>query len=207
MKFYYAPISTYSQKVLLAFYEKGIEFEKSLVNLSDPKARAQYRELYPIGKIPLLMIEDNHPIPESSIIIEYLEGHFQQGPQLIPSDIEEARKVRFFDRMNDLYLNNAMTTLFFSEGKSEEQLAQARGYLDVSYEKMNGLLENNTWFMGDDFTMADCSAIPPLLYLQKIYPYDKYPHVVAYFERAQQRESYQRVLDDAMPVLKEMGMA
>ncbi len=31
MKFYYAPVSTYSQKVLLAFYEKGIEFEKSLV--------------------------------------------------------------------------------------------------------------------------------------------------------------------------------
>ena len=31
MKLYYNPISTYSQKTLLAFYEKGLEFEPNIV--------------------------------------------------------------------------------------------------------------------------------------------------------------------------------
>ena len=51
MKLYYMPVSTYSQKVLLAFYEKGIEFESEIVNLMNPEEAANYREIHPFGKI------------------------------------------------------------------------------------------------------------------------------------------------------------
>ena len=50
MKLYYNPISTYSQKTLLAFYEKGLEFEPTIVALMDPEAREAYREVYPLGE-------------------------------------------------------------------------------------------------------------------------------------------------------------
>jgi len=55
MKLYYNPISTYSQKVLIALYEKGLDFDSEIVNLMDADARAQYREVYPLGKIPCLL--------------------------------------------------------------------------------------------------------------------------------------------------------
>ena len=49
---YYHPLSIYSQKVLIAMYEKGFDFERQIVNLMDEEARAQFREIYPMGKIP-----------------------------------------------------------------------------------------------------------------------------------------------------------
>ena len=73
MKLYYNPISTYSQKVLIALYEKGLDFEPEIVNLMDADARARYRDVNPLGKIPCLQLDDGHIIPESSIIIEYID--------------------------------------------------------------------------------------------------------------------------------------
>jgi glutathione S-transferase len=66
---HYAIPSTYSQKAVLAFHEKGVPFTPAPVNLIDPAGAAAYRKLYPLGKIPLLT-GDNLFIPESTIIIE-----------------------------------------------------------------------------------------------------------------------------------------
>ncbi len=108
MKLYYHPISTYSQKVLIAFYEKGIEFEPNIVNLMDPNDLAKYRAVYPMGKMPCLVLDDDHLIPESSIIIEYIDGMAE--PRLIDGNNEQTRKIRFKDRMFDFYLNDPIVT-------------------------------------------------------------------------------------------------
>ena len=68
-------------------------------------------------------------------------------------------------------------------------------------------MENNTWIIGEDFTMADCSAIPGLFYAQKVRPFDSHPHIVAYFKRAMERPSFQKVLEEAMPFLKKLEAA
>ena len=75
MKLYCALPSPYSQKVLIAFKEKGIKFDPEYVNLMDPEKHAEYKKFYPIGKVPLLVLEDGYMIPESSIIVEYLDTH------------------------------------------------------------------------------------------------------------------------------------
>jgi len=75
MKLYYHPLSTYSQKVLIACYEKNVTFEPIKVDLMSAEGREAYEAIYPIGKIPLLNPTDDHMVPESTIIIEYLEGH------------------------------------------------------------------------------------------------------------------------------------
>ena len=100
MKLYFHPLSTYSQKTLIAFHEKGVPFEPQIVNLMDPAGRAEYEKLYPLGKIPSLVRDDGWFIPESTIIVEYLEGYFpDQGPRLIPTERDAARQARFLDRM------------------------------------------------------------------------------------------------------------
>lgn len=40
MKLYYNPLSTYSQKVMIAFNEKAIAYEPALVDLLTPEGRA-----------------------------------------------------------------------------------------------------------------------------------------------------------------------
>ena len=63
MKLYYHPLSSYSSKALTALYEKGLEFTPVLINLMDKAEHAKYRELYPLGKVPLLVLDDGSMIP------------------------------------------------------------------------------------------------------------------------------------------------
>ena len=209
MKFYYFPPSTYSQKVLLALYEKGVEFEKHHVNLFDSEQREAYKKIYEICKIPLLVPQEDHMLPESSIIVEYLDQRFDNGPKLIPDDPEKSRKTRFMDRMNDFYLNEPTVTLLFDDWKPEaerepEKVARAKELLDCSYKHLDQMLAEHKWLMGETFTLADCSAIPALFYAAKVYPYERFTHLTRYFEDARQRPSYQKILDEALPVLEAM---
>ena len=56
MKLYYHPLSGYSQKVIVAFYEKGLSFDGEIVELMNPEAKAAYmKDVYPIGKVPLMI--------------------------------------------------------------------------------------------------------------------------------------------------------
>ena len=57
MKLYYHPLSSYSQKVVMAFHEKGAAFEPVLVSLMDPQQKADYKKIHPLGKLPLLVDE------------------------------------------------------------------------------------------------------------------------------------------------------
>lgn len=207
MKLYSFPLSTYSQKVLIALGEKGVTCEIEDVMLFDDEQRARYREVYPLGKIPLLVLDDGHMIPESSIIVEYLDTHFDSGTRLIPVDAEASRKVRFQDRMLDLYLNDPVATLVFQSWKPEserdaELVERASFRIGVMYRFMNQEMAHRTWSAGDDFTLADCAAAPPLFYAREVAPFDEYPNVVAYWERLEARASYAAVVEAARPHLE-----
>ncbi len=208
MELYYLPLSTYSQKVLIAFNEKGMSFDPKPVDLRSPAGQAAYREIYPIGKIPLLVPEPGHLVPESNIIIEYLEDHFPDaGTRLIPADAHAARQVRLMDRMNDLYLLNSSGLLFFQGLKPEQQrdqerIAEARRHLDYCLDGLEEKLsDGRQWLTGDTFTMADCSAVPALWLAQTAHPYPNHPAVKGYFDRAQQRASIRPVTAEAEALL------
>ncbi|MDH3468916.1 MAG: glutathione S-transferase family protein [Gammaproteobacteria bacterium] len=208
MELHYHPLSTYSQKVLIALFEMGIEFEPKIVNMFDPEQRAQYRSLYPIGKVPLLVLDDGHPIPESSIIVEYLNS-ISDGVRLIPDDPTEARKTRFLDRMYDLYLNNNVGALFFELRKPDAERSQsvidgANEKIAIMYNNMEDNLSGKHWNRGEMFTMADCAAGPPLFYAQQIAPFDDKPNIKAFWERFSGRPSYQRIMAEAKPYLDAM---
>jgi glutathione S-transferase len=209
MKLYYHPLSSYSQKVLMAFHEKSVPFTPEITNVSDPAVRAEYEKLHPLCKVPLLVLSDGWRIPESSIIIEYLDTHFDSGTRLIPQDKDLARQTRFRDRMADLYVNDPMTAIFFDSRKPETEkeprrVAQARGTLDKVYALIDRDLENKTWSGGDTFTMADCALLPALGYCQMIHPFDRWKNLTAYLRRGLERPSYQHVRAEAAPYLAEV---
>ena len=207
MELYFAYPSTYSQKVLLALYEKGVEFTPKQVSLMDEKAREEYRQLYPVGKIPLLIKDDGRLIPESSIIIEYLENDFPTDPPLIPKDPELARRVRFLDRMCDMYLNDPVVNIIFETMKPQDQqnselLEKSTQLIGTLYGLINGQLEGRQFLAGDTFTMADCAAIPPLYYARSFAEFSIFENIGAYWERIQDHPSWRRVHEEAAPHIK-----
>jgi glutathione S-transferase len=209
MKLYYHPLSTYSQKALIALHEKQLRFEPHIVNVLEESERIQYREIYPLGKIPLLILEDGHVIPESTIIVEYADMASEKGPRLIPNDPVSARQVRFFDRMLDFYLNDSVANLVFEGWKPEAErdaalVERCRERVGIMYDYLDKHLEGKTWLRDEHFSMADCAAAPPLFYAQQTAPFADRPNIGAYFERAQTRESYGKVLAEAAPYLEEL---
>jgi glutathione S-transferase len=201
MKLYYHPISTYSQKVLIALYEKGLEFEREVVQLMDPEGRANYLDIYPMGKIPCL-IDGEQMVPESSIIIEYIDKMAE--PTLIKGDADRMRKIRFKDRMFDLYLNDNVSTLLFQSLKSESEqdrdvIDKARFQIKTMYRFMEHELGNQDYANGNEFLMGDCAAAPALNYAQRVAPFDEHRNICAYWERLASRPSVRRIQEEAAP--------
>ena len=207
MKLHYNPISTYSQKVLIGLYEKGIDFEPEIVNLMDADARAQYREVYPLGKIPCLQLEDGHIIPESSIIMEYIDPLAE--PTLIKGDADETRRIRFNDRMFDLYLNDPVVTLLFQGMKPEsdqdpERIEKARFHIATMYSFMENEFGKQNFANGEEFLMSDCAAAPGMFYAEQVAPFAEHKNISAYWERLKSRASIQRTHEEAAPILERM---
>ena len=209
MKLYYFPISTYSHKALIALYEKNVPFEPEVANLGTAEGRAAYKKIYPLCKVPLLVTDEGRHIPESSIVIEYLDTHFDAGPRLIPTDKALARQTRFMDRMFDLYVNEPFQTIFFDARKPEAErspshVARARERLDVMYEFLDKHLDKKIWALGDEFTLADCAAAPALAGARMVHPFDRHANLTAYFGRLVERSSYARVVAEAKPWLAKL---
>jgi len=206
MKLYYHPLSTYSQKVLFALYEKGMDVEREIVDIFDESAKAAFREVNPLGKVPVL-IDDDHFVPEGSIIIEYLDR--RGPPRLLSDDPDLSRRTRCRDRIYDLYLVANIDALAYEHMKpanerNEATVEAARRTIATIYNLMEQDLEDKPFNMGNDFTLADCGPATALFYARMLAPFDERPVVRAYWERLAARPAVSRVHEEAAPYLESL---
>lgn len=200
------PLSSYCWKVLLALYEGGTPFQTVQID-GAPKDNKAYAELWPMAKMPLLQ-DGVVVLPETSIIIDYLQDHYPGSIRLIPADSDAAREVRLWDRILDLYVHTPMQKLVSdrlrpAHSKDPLGVEEARATLDTAYAMLDRRMAERKWAAGDAFSMADCAAMPPLFYLEAVLPYRATrPALRAYFERLVSRPSAQRVIREARPWLR-----
>jgi glutathione S-transferase len=199
MKLYYSTVSPYSQKVLIALEETKTPHEAIHVNLGDANARAEFAKVSRLGKVPFLVDEARDwRVPESSIIIEYLEQHHPGAVQLVPKDPDLSRQARFFDRLWDLYVTEQTLKIFFDGRRPAEKrdpmgVEQAHKRLDSTFALLDEPLGKKKWVLGDTFSIGDVAAAPALLMASRFHPFDEHKNLVAYFGRLSERESVQRV--------------
>ncbi len=206
---HYHPLSSFCWKTLIALYENDTAFTPHLVDLGNEASRGEFLRLWPIGKFPERRDgARGQTIPESTIIIDYLAQHYPGRARLIPADPDAAREVRLRDRFYDLYLHTPMQDVVGDRLRPagqkdpygvEKARARIRGTLAMVEQQMEG----KTWAMGNDFTLADCSASPALYYANKVLPFaDSHPRAMAYLGRLMARPSFARVLKEAEPYFK-----
>jgi glutathione S-transferase len=207
MKLYYFPLSPYSQKVMMALAEKGLAHDKELVDLGNADARAAYEKINRFGKVPFL-VDDKRDwkVPESSIIIEYLELHHPGGTQLIPSDPDQARQARFHDRCFDLYVTEQALKIFFDKQRPEGKrdplgVENAERRIDKSYAMYDDMMAKRQWVLGDTFSLGDLAAAPALAIGRMMRPWDAHKNLAAYFERLAARPSVQGVFKQAQEMM------
>jgi glutathione S-transferase len=209
LKFFFHPLASYCQKVLIALYENGTPFEPHVVDLSNEASAAAFRRLWPVAKMPVLRDDArDRTLPESSIIIEYLAQHYPGPTELIPADADLALQTRLRDRFYDLYVHEPMQKIVGDRlrpaGKSDPHgVEAAKAQLRTSYGMIDEDMAAKTWAMGDAFSLADCAAAPPLLFANKLMPFgDSHQNLARYFERLTKRPSFARSLAEAEPYMK-----
>jgi glutathione S-transferase len=199
---YYHPLSSFCHKVLIALYENGVEFEKRIVDLASDSDRAQLRALWPIGKFPVIRDHArNRDLPETTIIIEYLDRYFAGERALIPSAQDDALDVRLWDRFFDNYVQAPMQRIVADRIRDAHgDLSAERSMLETAYAMIDRRMASRTWIAGDGFSMADCAAMPGLFYARTLIPFAAGSDSLgAYYERLMQRPSVRRVLEEARP--------
>jgi glutathione S-transferase len=206
LELYMHPLSSYCHKALSAMYENDVAFDPVIIDRSTVE---DFKKLWPIGKFPLLRdVRRDHLIPESTIIIEYLDLHYPGKVKLLPGDPDRARQVRMRDRFFDLYLHAPMQKypgdwLRPSGNRDPYGVEEAKRAYRIALDMLESELVGKTWVMGEEFTMADCAAAPALYYGERFYgPFrESHPVTMAYLDRLMARSSYARVLQEAKPYL------
>ena len=206
LKLHFHPFASFCQKVLVALYENDTPFAPHIVDLADESSIAEFKKIWPIGKFPVLRDDmKDRTIPESSIIIEYLDLHYPGKTQLVPTDADLAWQTRLRDRFYDLYVNVPMQKIVTDRlrpaGSNDPHgVEQARTLLQTAYRLIDQQMEATMWAMGDAFTMADCAAAPALFYANEVMPFGgTHKNAAGYLARLMARPSFARVIEEARP--------
>ena len=155
--------SNYYNKVKLALLEKDIAFEE--VQAWTDRSPALL-EKSPLGKVPYLETEQG-VLFESQVLLEYVEARYPQHP-LLPADPFAAAKVRELIQFIELHLELVARELypqaFFGGKVSDETKARVHKLLLRNAKAFGKWTSSFSPFIaGDEFTLADCAAIPHLL--------------------------------------------
>ncbi|QSX37206.1 glutathione S-transferase family protein [Shewanella sedimentimangrovi] len=199
MELFYHPLSRYSQKVLLGLYEKQANFFPRVVELRDPVQRAEFAQIYPPCKLPLLKTSDGLLLPESSIIIEYLDRQVRGGTRLLPDMPSVNLRVRLWDRLIDNDLNNQLFVLeqLLNESQQDElKIRQLRNRLWLTLQELDNQLADNHWLVGDGFTLADCALVPCLDTLFDLLTPFELDNLCRYRQQANIRGAWELVTDE-----------
>jgi glutathione S-transferase len=207
---YFHPLSSFCQKALIALYENGTPFTPQKVDLMDEKENAAFKQIWPVGKFPVLRDDSNgKTVPESTTIIEYLAQRYPGPVKLVPEDDEEAFAVRAQDRFYDLQVHlltqKVITDRLRPAGQNDTfGCEHARVLLRTALAIVDKDMAKKTWAAGEAFTMADCAAAPTLFYYDMaVQPLaGAFDNVAAYLDRLTRRPSYARALREAEPFLQ-----
>jgi glutathione S-transferase len=203
---YYHPLASFCWKVQIALYENDTPFKGEIVNLGDKAASADFFALWPVGKMPVLRDSGgDRTIPETSIIIEYLDTHYPGAHRMFPADEDRRLDARLWDRFFDFYVQTPMQKIVADHLRPDTEkdprgVADARATLSTAYDMLDRLLATRTWVIGTDFSVADCAAAPALFYAGCVYPFaESHATTAAYFNRLSLRPSFARVIAEARP--------
>ncbi len=118
----------YCARVRILVSEKEIPYEPVEIDLRDRPAWIYAKN--PSGRVPVLEEDEGLVLPESRVIMEYLEERFPEPP-LMPADAADRALVRLaFERFDDLS-GPYYDLLYDRPGSSEERLHEQLARLDA----------------------------------------------------------------------------
>ncbi|HEY2541768.1 MAG TPA: glutathione S-transferase family protein [Gaiellaceae bacterium] len=148
---YDAPRCPYCARVRIVLAEKAVEFEPIEIDLDDRPAWIY--EKNPTGRVPVVE-EDGWTLPESAVIMEYLEER-HPDPPLLPADPGDRALARL-----RIFRHDAFTKPYYALRRGE---AGADALFAEQLERLDAALEERPWLGGAEYGLADIAYVPWVL--------------------------------------------
>jgi glutathione S-transferase len=177
---YNAARCPYVARVRIVLAEKGIEMETVEIDLSDRPA--WFYEKNPTGRVPVIEEDGGPPLPESAVIMEFLEERYPEPP-LLPADPADRAFVRLL-----IFRDNELTSLYYALRRGEDGAPEA---FDAALGRFDALLGERPYLGGAEFGLADIALVPWFLRARDMLgvELDGFPSLVDWLARLEQRPS------------------
>jgi len=188
--------SPYVRKARMAMLEKRIEAEFVVDVPWD--ANSAVSTLNPLGKVPVLILDDESTLFDSRVIVEYFD---QLTPvnRLIPEDSKNRIRVKRWEALTD-GITDAASAIFMENHRRDPEF-RSQAWIDRQQQKINlGLaalskeVGEDSWCTGESFNLADIVTSCVLGYLvfrfADIPWQSEYPNLAKIYEKLQARPSF-----------------
>ncbi len=146
-------VCPYVQRAIIVLVEKGLPYEVEYVDIWNKPS--WFVETSPLGKVPLLIVDDA-VLFESSVINEYL-NEVTPAPNLHPADTLERAQNRVWIE----FLSQALSVQYWLQLEVEEEKMRALAAdLRARMERLEQVLGPGPYFNGDWFSLTDAAAAP-----------------------------------------------
>ena len=172
---YTAERCPYAARARIVLAEKGLAYDAVEIDLDDRPGWLY--EKNPLGRVPVYEEDEGLVLPESRVIMEYLEERYPE-PALLPPDAAERALVRLQLERFDTVLGDAYYAFRRGDEDGAERLAHCLS-----------LIERNAGRWADRYTLAEIAYVPWLIRLHDLLGFDlsPYPSVADQLERLSTR--------------------
>jgi glutathione S-transferase len=192
--------SPYVRKVRIVLAEKKIEYDFVLDSPWTPESNIP--NLNPLGKIPVLVLDDETVLFDSRVISEYLDN-VAPNNKLMPAPNRERTEVKRWEALAD-GICDAAALLFLERKRPAQQqsadwIARQESKMIRGLEYMSEQLGESVWCIGTHFSLADITSGCALGYLAFRFPEidwsEKHPNLARLYGKLMQRPA----LADTVP--------
>jgi glutathione S-transferase len=141
----------YCARVRIVIVEKRIEVETIEIDLNDRPAWIYEKNA--TGRVPVVE-EDAWTLPESAVIMEYLEERYPEPP-LLPADPADRALARL-----RIFRHDAFTAPYYALRRGADG---ADALFAEQLDRLDGALEERPWLGGAEYGLADIAYVPWIL--------------------------------------------
>lgn len=201
MKLIASLTSPFARKVRIVLAEKRIECELVVDVPWEPATCVS--EYNPLGKVPVLLLEDGNTLFDSRVIVEYLDT-LTPVAHLIPVTGRERIHVKRWEALAD-GVTEAAVAVFLERKRPEAQrspewIVRQEGKVFKGLEAMSEELGDKVWCSGESYNLADVAAGCTLGYLAFRFPEiewrQAHPNLAKLADKLAQHQSFK----DTVPV-------
>ena len=187
--------SPYARKVRIALAEKKIEYQ--MIEMSAYDAGNPVHGYSPLGKLPVLLLDDGTHLYDSRVIVEYIDL-VSPVSRLIPEPARQRIAVKKWEALADGVCDAASTIVLErrrpAKLQSGEWIERQRRKIEEGVAELARELGDKAWCYGDAWSLADIATGCALGYLDLRHAEldwrDHHPNLARLAEKLGKRASF-----------------